>query len=309
MKKLLFSFIFLGIISAPTMAVELSECDINEKLATIGFGKFFAFDPQEQIKNLFKDYEKAGNKHKINQVKTFYHSNYVNADGFSYNSYFDLVGQTWDLYPDLQYSFEVKSIDVNGDYATVQIKETARGIAKEPSEYLADKGELESEAEFIYYLKKYGNQWKIISDSAIYEKTFIKYGDAKNIAFDIAAPGMTAAGEEYCVTFAADVPKDRILLGSITNEKITFPTERPKEVFRKLQENGMLERILKANNEGYNEQAVVSVGITKTEIGKDKNLKLSVSGVAFLMTRVNVTQIKHKNLGEKFNVEKEQTEL
>ena len=308
MKKLLFSFIFLSLATHPVLAMEQFDVDINEKIASIGFGKLFAFDPQEQIRNLFKDYENCGNKHQLNKLKSFYHQNYVNSDGFSYSSYFDLVQQTWNLYPDMKYSFEVKNVDVTGDYATVQIKESATGTAKDPSEYLDDKGFLESDAEFIYYLKKFGNQWKIISDSAIYEKTFVKYGDAKDIAFDVVAPGMTAAGEEYSVTFAADVPKDRILLGSITNEKITFPTERPKEVFRKIKESGMLERIVTANNEGFNEQAVVSVGVTKTEINKDKNLKLSVSGVAFLMTRVNVVQIKHKNLSEITNVEQE-TEL
>ena len=295
MKKLLFSFIFLGLIANPAVATEELNSNIDEKLASIGFGKLFAFDPQEQIRNLFKEYEHCGNKHQLNKLKNFYHQNYVNADGFSYNSYFDLVQQTWNLYPDMKYSFEVKNIDVTGDYATAQVRETATGTAKDASEYLEDKGSLESNAEIIYYLKKYGNQWKIISDSAIYEKTFVKYGDAKDIAFDVVAPGMTAAGEEYSITFAADIPKDRILLGSITNEKITFPAERPKEVFRKIKENGFLERIVTANNDGYNEQAVVSVGVTKTEINKDKNLKLSVSGVAFLMTRVNVVEIKHKN--------------
>ena len=308
MKKLALSVIFSFLICCPSFANEVQEIDINEKLSSIGFGKIFAFDPQEQIKNLFEDYQKSGNKHKLDKLKTFYSEKYVNADGFSYQTYFDLVKQTWELYPDIEYSFEVKNIVVNGDYATVQVYETAKGEAKDPSEYLEEKGQLESVGDYIYYLKKYGTQWKIISDSTISEKTFLKYGDAKDIAFDVVAPGMIAAGEEYTVTFAADMPKDKILLGSITNEKITFPSERPKEVFRKIKENGMLERIVKANSEGYNEQAVVAVGVTKTEVKEDKNLKLSVSGVAFLMTRVNVVKVKQNDLSEVSDVEQE-TEL
>lgn len=305
MKKLLLTIILSCWMTTPVFATENNDININEKLASIGFGKLFAFDPKEQISNLFKDYEKCGNKHQLNKLKNFYHEKYVNADGFSYDTYFKLVEQTWAMYPDIKYTFEVKDIDVNGDYATVRVYETAKGLAKEPSEYLADQGQIESFAEFVYYLKKFGNQWKLISDNAISEKTFLKYGEAKDIAFDVVAPGMIAAGEEYTVTFAADMPKDKLIMGSITTEKITYPSERPKEVFRKIKEDGMLERIVKANTDGFNEQAVVAVGVTKTEISDEKNLKVSVSGVAFLMTRVNVAQIKQRNLGILSDVEKE----
>lgn len=309
MKKLLLAIIFSSLTISPCFADEILDLEINEKLSSIGFGKLFAFDPQEQIKNLFADYEKCGNKHNLNKLKNFYYEKYVNADGFSYQSYFDLVKQTWEMYPDITYSFDVKNIVVNGDYATVQIYEKATGTAKNSSEYLNDKGQLESTGEYIYYLKKFGNQWKIISDTTVAEKTFLKYGDAKDIAFDVVAPGMTPAGEEYSITFAVEAPKDKLLLGSITNEKITFPSERPKEVFRKIKTDGMLERIVRANNEGFNEQAVVSVGITKTEVNDEKSLKVSVSGVAFLMTRVNVVQVKfnnlEKNLDEISDVEEE----
>ena len=124
----------------------------------------------------------------------------------------------------------------------------------------------------------------------------MKFGDAKNVAFDVVAPGMIPAGEEYTIIFAADMPKDKILLGSITNEKITYPSERPKEVFRKLRDDGMLERVVRSNTDGYNEQAVVSVGVTKTEVLEEQDIKLSVSGVAFLMTRVNVVKSKNFDL-------------
>ena len=283
------------ICSSQVFAIQ-NENDIDEKLASIGFGKLFALDPQEQLTKLFSNYLKVGNNHNLKKIKSFYAEKYVNADGFSYDTYFDLVEQTWNLYPDMNYTSEIQKISVNGDYATVQTKETATGNAKDVSTYLEDRGLLENSSEVVYYLKKYGNQWKIISDTAIAEKTFLKYGDAKNVAFDVVAPGMTAAGDEYSVLFAADIPKDKILLGSITNEKITYPSERQKEVFRKLKDDGMLERVVKANSDGYNEQAVVSVGITSTEISQEKELKLSVTGVAFLMTRVNVVQPKKFDL-------------
>lgn len=297
MKKLLITLLFAVLVSNQVWA-EQTQAEIDEKLASVGFGKVFALEPKEQLTKMFENYVKYGNKHNLNKIKSLYDVKYVNADGFDYEAYFKLVGQTWDMYPDMSYTTEIKSITVDGDYATVQTKETAKANAKEPSEYLEDNGSLESCSEIVYYLKKTGNKWVIVSDSAISEKTFIKFGDAKEIAFDVVAPGMIGAGEEYSVIFASDVPRDKILLGSITNEKITYPSERPKDVFRKLKDDGLLERVVRANTEGYNEQAVVSVGVTKTEVSDEQDIKLSVSGVAFLMTRVNVVQPKSFDLSK-----------
>ena len=103
MKKILSAFILSYLITSPVLANESMDIEINDKLASIGFGKLFAFDPKEQITNLFKDYEKCGNKHQLNKLKNFYHEKYVNADGFSYDTYFKLVEQTWAMYPDMQY--------------------------------------------------------------------------------------------------------------------------------------------------------------------------------------------------------------
>lgn len=297
MKKLIITILFAILVSNQVLA-EQSQAEIDEKLASVGFGKLFALEPKEQITKLFENYIKYGNKHNINKIKSLYDEKYVNADGFDYETYFKLVAQTWETYPDMTYTAEIKNITVNGDYATVQASETAKGNAKETSEYLDSHGNLDSTSEIVYYLKKNGNKWAIVSDSAISEKTFIKFGDAKDIAFDVVAPGMIGAGQEYSVVFAADMPRDKMLLGSITNEKITYPSERPKEVFRKLKADGLLERVVRANSDGYNEQAVVSVGITKTEVSGEQDIKLSVSGVAFLMTRVNVVQNKKFDLSE-----------
>ena len=68
MKKILLAFIFSCLIVTPVFANESMEIEINDKIASIGFGKLFAFDPKEQIINLFKDYEKCGNKHQLNKL-------------------------------------------------------------------------------------------------------------------------------------------------------------------------------------------------------------------------------------------------
>lgn len=294
MKKIVLALSIALMFTNQVFAQDYNE--INEKIASIGFGKLFSADPQEQITKLFTNYTKYSNKHNINKLKSLYDDKYVNADGFDLNMYFELVKQAWDAYPDMAYINQIEQITVNGDYATVQTKETVSGNAAKPSEYLEDKGTLESSSSVVYYLQKNGNKWVITSDAAISEKTFLKYGDAKSISFDIIAPYTVVAGQEYSVLFAADMPVNKMLLGSITNEKITYPAQRPKEVFRKLKEDGILERFVRANKDGYNEQAVVSVGITKAEIDESMDMKLSVSGVAFLITRVNVIQPKNFKL-------------
>lgn len=287
MKKIILIMI-LSIVCSNKVFAEVNSIEVQEKLATIGFGKLFAVEPKEQIAKVLKNFEKYSNKHNIKKIKTFYDDKYVNADGFDYKTYFKLVESAWESYPDIEYENEIKNIVLNGDFAIVQVSEKVKGNAKDESEYLGDKGLLESTAEVLYYMKKSGNTWVITSDESIVEKTFLRYGEAKNVSFDIIAPSTVVAGEEYPILFATDLSKSNIVLGSITNEKITFPAERQKEVFRKLKDDGVLERFVRANKDGYNEQAVVSVGITKAEISDTMDMKLSVSGVAFLMSRVNV---------------------
>ena len=122
-----------------TLAVQTEE-EINEKIASVGFGKLFAVEPEAQIKKFFNDYERAGNKHNLNKVRTFYDDNYVSSDGFEVKTYFEMIEKTWNSYPDLKYNYEIKKITVNGDWATVQTYETAKGTTKDPSEFLADNG-------------------------------------------------------------------------------------------------------------------------------------------------------------------------
>lgn len=296
MKKILLALTLTILLSNQVMA-EASEAELNEKLSSIGFGKIFSREPKEQITSMFEKYQKHANNHNLTKVRSYYSDKYANADGFDVDTYFSLIKQTWEMYPDMKYTTTIKSIDVNGDYATVQTGETSWGTAKEPSEYLQDNGSLESCSEVIYFLEKIGNNWKIVSDTAVSEKTYLKYGDAKDIAMDIVSPKIAVAGSDYSVMLEAEMPSNMMILGSITNEKITYPTEKPKEVFRKLKEDGILERIVQANTEGYNENAVISLGVTKAEISEDQDIRLNVSGVAFLMSRVNVVQKKKFDLG------------
>lgn len=75
---------------------------------------------------------------------------------------------------------------------------------------------------------------------------------------------------------------------SINNEEITFPAQKAEEVFRTVKSDGIQERILKANSNKNNENAVASIGIAKTNI-TNKNVEVNIVGIAFLTSRVNLS--------------------
>lgn len=68
---------------------------------------------------------------------------------------------------------------------------------------------------------------------------------------------------------------------------MVFPPENTKEVFRKIAD-GTLERVFKANDNNVNESVVASVGLTHAENYDESKIRVYLSGLAFIMTRVNV---------------------
>ena len=53
--------------------------------------------------------------------------------------------------------------------------------------------------------------------------------------------------------------------------------------------SGIQERILKTGKTGKNENAVASVGIAKADI-KEKDISIKIVGIAFLTSRINISQ-------------------
>ena len=66
-----------------------------------------------------------------------------------------------------------------------------------------------------------------------------------------------------------------------------FPLQQDDEVFRVL-EDLELERIFIANKKNINEYNIATIGITRGHPIPDGGVKLYMSGLAFMMTRVNV---------------------
>ena len=137
-------------------------------------------------------------------------------------------------------------------------------------------------------MQKFGNKWLITAEQILNEESQLKYGDARFIKMDLKAPNMVSAGQEYSASLDIELGEDESAIASIENQEIIHPIGKPKEIFRQLGENNELERLFKANKKNINEYATASIGIAKTVPYDETRSRVYVSGIAFLMSRVNV---------------------
>ncbi len=243
---------------------------------------------KEQIKEVFELQDKYTNSHNLDKLSELYSDNFTNSDGFGKKVYFELIKSTWETYSDIMYGTIIRDIQIDGDYATVQTFESALATTHEQSDTLDVFGELRSTANSIYYLQKFGNKWLITAEQILSEKSQLKYGDARFIKMDLKAPNMVNAKDEYTASLDLELGEDESAIASIENQEIIHPIGKPKEIFRQLGEQNELERIFKANNKNINEYATASIGIAKAVPYDETRSRVYVSGIAFLMTRVNV---------------------
>lgn len=243
---------------------------------------------RNDVKDVFIQQDEYTNSHNLDKLSSLYAEKFINADGFAKKIYFKLINDTWKTYPDIIYKTEIKDIHIDGSFATVQTYETALATTHEESESVDAYGELRSEANSLYYLQKFGSKWLIVAEQVLDEKSQLKYGDARFIKMDLSAPKIVNAGDEYTATLDIDLLDDENAIASIENQEIIHPIGKPEERFRNITDQNELERVFKANVKNINEYATASVGIAKTEPYDANHSKVYVTGIAFLMTRVNV---------------------
>ena len=65
------------------------------------------------------------NTYKKENLEALYADNYINADGFDKKIYFELVQKTWNLYPDIKYTMDIKDIKIIGNTAIAYVDEYA----------------------------------------------------------------------------------------------------------------------------------------------------------------------------------------
>lgn len=292
----------LGFLSALFLVLALNVNPIlandnvfDEKLSLIGFDKLFALDDHSEISRVVNNQAKYASEHKLEKIKELYADDYFNSDGFNRDLFFKMVEETWDAYPNISYTVQIKNITIDNDFALVEVFETAMGETKTVSEILDEKGLLYSESTTVYCLKKQGRSWKIFSDYIISEKDSLRFGDTKNLTMDISAPAIISAKKDYTASLSINLPKDSIILASLNNDPIVYPNIESTAIFKNLKTGGVLERVLTSNSDNHNEFAIASIGVTKAKINKEKNIDLTLSGIAFLRSRVNVIPQRNVN--------------
>lgn len=242
----------------------------------------------KDIKKLFETHTNYANKHDIKGLRTLYADNYMNSDGFDKTAYFKSIESTWKDCNDLTYKTKILSINVNGDYASVNVEETASGTVFESIESIPVAGEIHSKSQGIYHLTKINSKWYISAETAITDESSLLYGDARFMNIEIQAPAQVSSGDEYTATVKVDADKNTFIIGAIDRDPVTYPASVPKSELRAMGKDQILERVLKANSDNINEYAVASLAISKVEHKEANSYKIYMSGLACVMKRINV---------------------
>ena len=275
-------FMFGELISTPANANILEEIQIGsaqrkELKAT-----------EKLIKESFNLQSKYSNAKEFEKLKDFYAENYRNSDAFDKNTTFKIIKENYELYPELKMATKINNININGNFATVDVFEYAK-CDKVKREDIELDGELEAFAHTIYYMEKIQDKWLITAEHALEETNNIEFGEARYLDLKLVAPFIVPAGESYTASLKVNnLPARALLMGSVSQTPAVFPLEENTTESLRVLEDLELERIFIANNKNINEYNVASIGITRAQPIPTGGTKLYMSGLAFLMTRVNV---------------------
>ena len=284
MKRVIFLLVFTLILGTATFEPAHAGFIANKKAQIQQNKKENTF--KKEIKTLFEKQDEYARKHNIKGVRSFYSPNFVDNDGYTKDIYFSLVEETWETYPDITYSTNIKDININGTLATVETEEISVATADDLDKKLL--GELYTESKCRYHLQRFSNKWEITGLEVFDEVSALKYGDARYIKMHLETPKVIGAGQEYTSTLKVDLPSEYVVIASLNQEKIVNPATKPQETFKRLNEEQTVARVFTANTDNVNEYTVASVGITGTGLSGDDKIRVYVNGLAFVMSRVNV---------------------
>ncbi len=242
---------------------------------------------RKDIKDLLILQDKLANAHDLEGLRKLYSKDYVNSDGFDVDIAFKMIKETWETYPDISYTTNIENIEFSDNYATVLVNEAAFAA---PTEIIGDYrtvGELYSKSKCVYHLEKAGQKWLISSERVIDEVSTLKFGEARFVNMELNVPKQIGSGKTYTTTLKVDTPPNVTMVGSISRKDISYPAKENEEVFRRISDN-VLERVFTANKDNINESVAASVGFTHAEGYDESKIRVYLSGLAFIMTRVNV---------------------
>ena len=242
---------------------------------------------KKAIKNIMKIQNKYATVYDEKSLSTLYADDFKSSDGFDKDVYFKLIKENWESYPDISYTTDIKNIDVKDDKAIVDVYETSLATTTQVEQGVSIFGELHSYSNGKYYLIKKNGKWLINAESVNNEKSVLKYGDLRFVDLDLKSPDSVKAGEYYTASLTVEAPDDALIVASICKDKIAYPQEKADDIFKKLPDDNLLERMFLANKDGKNEYNVASIAMSKMNIVKGMP-NVYISGIAFVMTRVNV---------------------
>ncbi len=289
MKKILLSFLILVTINTSASAFNLFKGESDEKT----------------LKKIVAKIETATNKKDVDGILKYYNKSYKSFDGFNLTDLEGMLEQSFEGYDKLKFKSKVKNILIEDQRASIFLVDDTKATLKGESKKLG-KGELTATSDYALNFVKNDGKWEIITDVMIAEDSCIKYGSAQEIGLDFVAPLGVSPNSQYELKLYANNLENQSVVASLGREKIVYPGVEPKEVFRKVPQDEPLERIVRSNNEGKNEYAAASIGITKANFIEDMDLiKFEMTGLAFLMKRINLIEEKAEEIKVEANVQAE----
>lgn len=254
----------------------------------------FQNNTEREIKKVLNEHSKAMDNRDIEKLKTFYDENYRSEDGFDINDLVEMIQKTYNAYGNIKYKTSINHISAYDNWALVQISDKSYAkIFLEDNKNKDKMGVLKGTSVYNLYLKKDRNdKWKIYRDDIVMEETSLKYGIANQIDMDLVTPVMVKKDESYDISLKMDKPDDIIALGSISREEITYPPKDYPEKFRKIPQEGELERVVRANGKGLDEYAIASIGFTKISMNEEQTkARIHILGMAYILKRINVDKL------------------
>lgn len=263
----------------------------------------------KSIISLLEDLINASNKHNLEGILHAYNPNFMSGDNMALPELKSLIQETWQSYPKIQYTTKLKSIRVNGDFATVETDDVATAVIDKPEAEgmpIDLPGKLYSESNNTLYLKRAGSVWEIMSDTINYEMATIRYGSADDIELTLETPEQVKSGESYSAIFNVEPQPGAFVIASINNQELIYPHPQVDDKFRPMNSsNKSVQRVLKANLSNRNEIVTATVGITRIgEAQEGDRPSLGLDGIATIVKRVNIIPTSKQELLKALEAEK-----
>ncbi len=238
---------------------------------------------RKEIESLLNNLESQWNAHDLDGVMSHYADDYVNNDGLDKKAVASITKKFWSQYPDSKSNSKIKQVRIDGNFSTIESRDVATGTTERENADTGTKGELNSVSEGQVYLKKNGNNWRIIGDRIDYEKVRVSYGLARQLTANFSAPEQVKSGRQYSARVDISLPVGLTAIGSIMSQPLKYPQKSDAEGEPKprIIDGESLERVMSANTNNRNELLMATVGITNAT-------RSHLMGITVVTRRLNV---------------------